>query len=116
MRHRKEKKILSRKTGPRKALKRGLAVNLILYERIQTTEAKAKVLRPFIEKIISLGKGGDLAARRKVMSLIGNRAATKKLIEEIAPRYKERKGGYTRIIKTGVRKGDNAKMALIEFV
>ncbi len=116
MRHRKKKKILGRKTGPRKALLRGLAINLVLFGRIRTTEAKAKALRPFIEPLVTLSRKKDLNTIRRLKAALDNKEAVKKMIEEIGPRYLERNGGYTRIIKLGTRKGDGAKMAIIEFV
>jgi len=116
MRHRKKTKILDRKKAPRKALLRNLATNLVLYEKIETTEAKAKSLKPVIEKLITKAKKGDLHARRELIKYLYLENAVKKMIEEIGPRYKDRKGGYTRIIKTKARQGDAAKMAIIEFV
>jgi len=116
MRHRKTTKILDRKKAPRKALMRNLATNLVLYEKIETTEAKAKSLKPIIEKLITKAKKGDLHARRELIKYLYLENAVKKMIEEIGPRYKDRKGGYTRIIKTNSRQGDAAKMAIIEFV
>jgi large subunit ribosomal protein L17 len=116
MRHRKKTKILDRKKDPRKALFRSLATSLVMYEKIQTTEAKAKALRPIIEKLITKAKKGDLHARRELIKYLYLENAVKKMIEEIGPRYKDRMGGYTRIIKTNARQGDAAKMAIIEFV
>ena len=116
MRHRKIKSKLNRTTGHRKALMRNLAIALIQEERIHTTQAKAKNLRPFIERLITLGKRGDLAARRLAFSRLGKKEAVHKLFEEIAPRFLERPGGYTRIIKDNFRAGDSAPMAYIELV
>ncbi len=116
MRHRNKVKILDRKTGPRKALLRNLATNLILYEKIKTTEAKAKTLRPVVEKLITKGKAGDLHAKRELLKYLYLENAVKKVLEDLGPRYKDRKGGYTRITKLGTRKGDGAQMAQIEFV
>lgn len=116
MRHRKKGKILDRKRDARKALIRSLANSLILFEKIQTTEAKAKALRPFVEKIITLGKEQNLTNRRKVQKMLYTEGAVKKVFEVLGPKYKERKGGYTRILKLKTRQGDNAKLALIEFV
>ena len=93
----------------------GLARSLILEEKIQTTEAKAKSLRPFVEKIVTNGKKGTLAARRLIIAKIGEEGA-KKVIDSLSPRYKDRKGGYTRITKLSPRKSDASKMAVIEFV
>jgi len=116
MKHLKKGKILDRKKEPRKALLRNLATNLILYEKIKTTEAKAKALKPIIEKLITKGKAGDLHARRELMKYLYLENAVKKVLEDLSPRYKERKGGYTRIIKLGSRQGDAAKIVQIEFV
>ena len=116
MRHRNKGKILDRKKAPRKALLRNLATNLILYEKIQTTEAKAKAVKPLVEKLVTKGKAGDLHARRELIKVLYVENAVKKVIEELGPRYKERKGGYTRIIKAAPRQGDGARMAIIEFV
>ncbi len=106
---------MGRKINARRALLRSLAVNLVRDEKIKTTEAKAKELRPYIEKIVTKGIRSDLSARKMVVAKIGAPAA-KKVFEKIAPKYKERKGGYTRIIKMPLRRGDAAKMAIIEFV
>ncbi len=101
----------------RSALINSLALNLIVRGKIRTTEPKAKELRPFIEKLITLAKKKDLATRRLVISKLSNRSAeTKKLFEVVAPKYVDRKGGYTRVLKLGARKSDGAKMAIIEFV
>jgi large subunit ribosomal protein L17 len=116
MRHRKSHKILDRKIGPRKALLRNLAVSLVLFDKIETTEAKAKVLRPFIEKIITLGKENNLTSRRRLIALLQNQRAVEKILTTLGPKYKERPGGYTRIVKLGQRKGDAAKMAMIELI
>ena len=93
-----------------------MAASLIKHEQIVTTLPKAKELRPIVEKLVTLGKKGDLAARRQAISEIGDIAMVKKLIDVIAPRYKDRQGGYTRIMKAGFRHGDNAAVAVIEFV
>lgn len=117
MRKLKKGRILSRKRDQRKALLRSLARNLVLKEKISTTEAKAKEVRPFVEKLITKAKKGDLSSFRLVLSALANEKETaRKLIKEIAPRYKARPGGYTRIIKLGPRKSDGARMAIIEFV
>ena len=89
---------------------------LIKHEQITTTLPKAKELRPFIEKIVTLGKKGDLSARRKTMSILQDEKMTKKIFEILADRYGERSGGYTRIVKLGNRYGDNAPTAIIEFI
>jgi large subunit ribosomal protein L17 len=93
-----------------------LAVSLIEHEQIVTTLPKAKDLRPIVEKLVTLGKRGDLHARRQVIAQIGNEPVVKRLFDTIAPRYAQRNGGYLRIMKAGFRKGDNAAMAVIEFV
>lgn len=114
--HRREKnRKLSRKKGQRRALLKTLASALLGKEKIKTTEAKAKELSVFIEKKITVAKKGDLPSKRLLSSFFSPKIV-KKLIQEIAPRYKERKGGYTRIIKLGLRKSDGAKMAIIELV
>lgn len=114
---------LGRNTSARKALFRDLVTDLFIYERIETTEAKAKEVRSIAEKMITLGKRGDLHARRQVASFVRNEAsndegqnAIQKLFDDIAPRYSERQGGYTRIIKIGPRRGDAAPMVLLELV
>lgn len=93
-----------------------LATDLIVHEKLMTTEAKAKALRPYAEKLITKARRGDLHARRIVLKSIGDKAAVAKLFEEVAPRYEGRQGGYTRIVKLGPRRGDGAEQALIELV
>lgn len=107
---------LGRNQGHRKALLRNQVVSLILNERLQTTDVKAKALRPVVEKMITLGKRGDLAARRQVAAYLNQPAAVKRLFEDVAPRYADRDGGYTRILKVGPRRGDAAPISLIELV
>lgn len=116
MRHRKKGKILGRKIGPRKALLKSLATNFLLKEKIKTTEAKAKEVKPIIEKLITRARENNINNYRRINSFLQNREATKKLLEEIAPKYKERPGGYCRIVKLGVRKGDAAKIVILELV
>lgn len=116
MRHRQKGKILDRKKEPRRALMRSLATSLIVYEKINTTEAKAKILRPYVEKMVTRAKKGTLAARRELLKDLYLETAVKKIMEDIGPRYKDRKGGYLRITKLITRQGDGAKMARIEFV
>jgi large subunit ribosomal protein L17 len=116
MRHRKEKKILDRKKGPRKALLRGLATNLVMYEKIKTTAAKARTVKSIVERLITKGKMNNLATRRALRKYLYLDNAVKKVLEELSPRYKDRKGGYTRIIKLASRQGDAAKIVQIEFV
>jgi large subunit ribosomal protein L17 len=115
-RHQYSSRKLSRKSGPRKALLRGLATSVVLYERVKTTEAKAKEVRPVVEKLITIAKKGDLTAIRSLSTYLYGENAVQKLVTEIAPIYKDRKGGYTRIIKLGNRPGDNAPVAIIELV
>ncbi len=105
----------SRKRDQRRALLKSLATSLFLKEKIKTTEARAKEISRFAEKYITKAKKGDLASRRLLLRYF-SKNVVKKLIEEIGPRYKERKGGYTRIIKLGIRKSDGAKIAIIELV
>lgn len=119
MRHHNKNRKFGRDASGRRALLRSLAISLVRYGRITTTEAKAKELRPFIEKLVTKARGAkeDLSARRSILSTLINRnEEAKKLIEEIAPKFKDRNGGYTRILKLPQRQGDAAKMALIEFV
>jgi len=116
MKHRHKGKKLGRKKDPRKALMRSLATSLILYEKIKTTEAKAKALKPVVEKLITKSKNNNLATKRQLLEYLYLENAVKKILEELGPRYKDRQGGYTRITKTGIRLGDGAKMVQIEFV
>lgn len=117
MRHHNTNRKFGRGRVQRNALMNSLALNLIVREKIKTTEPKAKELRPFIEKLITRAKKGDLATRRLIISKLSNRAReVKKLFDVLAPKYADKKGGYTRILKLGVRKADGAPMAIIEFV
>ncbi|BCD59519.1 MULTISPECIES: 50S ribosomal protein L17 [unclassified Nitratiruptor] len=116
MRHRHGYRKLSRTSAHRKALLKNLAIALIMNERIETTVAKAKTLRSYIEKLITKAKKGDFNAHREVFAYLQDKEATKKLMNEIAPKYSERNGGYTRIIRTRTRRGDAASMAFIELV
>ena len=116
MKHNITHRKLNRTTSHRKALLMNLSNSLIKHEQITTTLSKAKELRPFVEKIISLGKKGDLVSRRKAISILQDQKNTKKIFDVISERYKERSGGYTRIIKVGNRFGDNAPTAIIELV
>ncbi len=109
------KKKFSRKADQRKALFRSLSAQLFLHEKIKTTEVKAKELKSRAEKILTRARKGDLASTRYLLKFF-SKTLTKKLIDEIAPRYKGRNGGYTRVIKLGPRKSDGAKMAIIELV
>lgn len=116
MRHRRTGRQLGRTRSHREALLRNLATSLFRHERIETTTAKAKELRPFAERLVTLAKRGDLHARRMAGRKIQDQAVLAKLFEEIGPRFAERTGGYTRVLKTGPRSGDGAEMALIELV
>ena len=117
MRHGNNKRKFGREKNERNALMNSLASNLIVREKIKTTLPKAKELRPFIEKLVTSAKKGDLATKRVVVSkLSGRKSEAKKLFEVIAPRYKGRAGGYTRVLKLGARKSDGAEMAIIEFI
>jgi len=115
MRKRRRGRKFSRKRDQRKALLKGLGRALLLKEKIKTTEAKAKEVRGVVERFITRAKKGDLHSRRLLLKSLSSQIV-KKLIEDIAARYKHRKGGYTRIIKLGLRKGDGAKMVIIELV
>lgn len=114
--HRRRVKHFDRKSGPRKALLRGLVTSLIEHGRITTTVDRAKEVRRHVEKAITLGKKGDLATTRLLMSRFPNKEAVSTIMKDIAPRFKARPGGYTRIIKIGRRPGDTAEMAFLEFV
>jgi len=116
MRHRKNGRKLNRTASHRRAMLRNMATSLFEHERIETTQAKAKELRPYAERLITLAKRGDLHARRLAAAKVRDRAVVGKLFDEIGPRYQDRPGGYTRILKLGARKGDAADMALIELV
>ena len=116
MRHNLSGRKLNRTSSHRKALLMNLSNALIKHEQITTTLPKAKELRPFVEKLITLGKKGDLQSRKKAISILNEKKNVKKLFDIFSKRYEKRKGGYTRIIKAGFRYGDNAPMAIIEFV
>ena len=122
MRHRVAGYQLGRDRDHRKALRRNLARSLFLHGKVVTTHAKAKAVRPFAEKLITLGKRGDLAARRRVLTLLPDKDVVKKLFDEVAPKFQDRPGGYTRILKITdakdrvTRLGDNAKVAILELV
>jgi large subunit ribosomal protein L17 len=117
MRHQRKRHKLSRTASHRKALLRNLCKEVIDHERIQTTEAKAKAVRPEVEKLITLAKRGDLHARRQALSQLGqDKFVVYKLFEEVAPRYVDRPGGYTRILKLGPRRSDATEMVLLELV
>jgi len=116
MRHRKSGRQLSRNSSHRWALMRNLVTALLRDEKIQTTDPKAKELRRWADRVITLGKAGSLHARRQVLGIVQDKAVVRKLFDTIAPRFKSRAGGYTRIIKIGQRRGDAAQMSLIELV
>lgn len=116
MRHRRGGSKLGRVTAHRWALFRNLLAALFQHERILTTVAKAKALRPLAERVVTLSKRDDLHARRQVLSLVPDTAVVRKLFDTVAARYADRRGGYTRIIKAGVRRGDAAPLAILELV
>lgn len=116
MRHGKTLRKLSRNASHRRALLRNLATSFIKHERFETTIQKAKELRPVVEKLITLGKNDTLDARRQAYSYLTSKAVVHKLFAEVGPRCKERNGGYTRIVRTRVRHGDAAELAVIELV
>ncbi|MRJ03378.1 MAG: 50S ribosomal protein L17 [Epsilonproteobacteria bacterium] len=116
MRHRHGYRKLGRTSSHRKALHKNLAISLIMHGRIETTVAKAKSLRSYIEKLVTKARNPDFNTHRAIFAHLQDKEATKKLINEVAPKYREREGGYTRIIRTRVRRGDGAPMAFIEFV
>lgn len=116
MRHGKSGRKLNRTSSHRKAMFANMAASLITHEQITTTVPKAKEIRPIVEKLVTLGKRGDLHARRQALSQIQDKDAVKKLFDTIAARYATRNGGYLRIMRAGYRHGDNAAMAIIEFV
>ena len=116
MRHRNAVKTLGRKTAARKMLMRNLVTSFVLYEKIETTEAKAKAMKPVVEKFITKSKKNDLATRRRFLSFFTDKNAVNKLLDVIGPKYKERAGGYTRIIRLAPRQGDGAQMVKLELI
>jgi large subunit ribosomal protein L17 len=116
MRHRKSGRKLGRDSAHRKALYANLAGALIEHGRIRTTEAKAKEVRPVVEELITLGKRGDVAAHRQAVAFLRSKPVAHLLFAEVAPRFADRPGGYTRIVKIGPRQGDAAQMAYLELV
>jgi large subunit ribosomal protein L17 len=116
MRHGKSGRKLNRTPSHRKALFANMAASLIRHEQIVTTLPKAKELKPIVDKLVTLGKRGDLHARRQAISQIGDKDAVSKLFDTLGPRYKDRNGGYTRVLKAGYRHGDAAPVAVIELV
>ena len=113
MRHQKKRHLLGRPADQRKAALRSLTTNLLKHDSIHTTEAKAKALQPVVEEMITLAKRGDLHARRQVAGYVYENEVVKRLFDEVAPRFKETNGGYSRIVKTVPRRGDAAPMAII---
>lgn len=116
MRHRKAKRTLDRATAARRALLRGLAEQVIVYERVRTTVGRARALRPYVEKLITTAKSGTLAARRRLAAELHTERALKKAMDVVGPRFKGRSGGYTRTVKLGRRPGDAAEMAMVQLV
>ena len=116
MRHRLSGKKLSRPSGHRSSMLRGMVTDLLRHEAIQTTEAKAREVRRMAEKIITKGKGGTLHDRRQVLAVLTDESIVRKLFDELATRYEDRPGGYTRITKLGARRGDAASMAMLELL
>ncbi len=116
MRHRNKNKILDRKKAPRVALLRGLAASVILYEKVKTTQAKARAVRSLVERSITSSKTPTLSVRRRLLATFDTELPVKKLLEVLGPRYKDRHGGYTRLTKTGRRGQDAAEMVHIELV
>lgn len=116
MRHRKAGVKLGRNTGHRRAMLRNLVTAIILEDRVQTTVTKAKAARPHVEKLITLGKRGDLHARRQALAYLQTREAVSRLFDTVAPRYGDRNGGYLRIIRSGFQRGDGAETAFVEML
>ena len=116
MNHRNKGKILSREKAPREMMIRNLASSVIMYEKVKTTSAKAKVTKPFVERLINKAKKGDLSARRSLIEALPQTLAVEKAMDVLGERYKTRAGGYTRIIKLGRRTGDGAEMVQFELV
>lgn len=116
MRHRKARYKLGMRTSHRQAMLRNMVTSLLEHERITTTDAKAKAVRGLADKMITLAKRGDLHARRQALNVVRSKDVTKRLFEDIAPRYAHREGGYVRVIKKGIRQGDGASVSLVELV
>ena len=116
MRHRVQSRRFDRPTDERLALFRGLVTDLLRHEQLRTTEAKAKAIRGLVEKMITLGKSGTLPARRRVLGYVYDKDVARKVFDELGPRYAERPGGYTRIVKLGPRLGDGAPLVQIELI
>lgn len=116
MRHRVKGKKLDRKKAPRESMLKNLACSIIIYEKVKTTSAKAKAVKPLLEKIITIAVKGGLNSRRELIRLLPQKMAVKKAMDIMPARYKERRGGYSRIIRLGARQGDGAQVAQIELV
>lgn len=116
MKHRKKQVILDRKAAPRQALLSNLLTSLILFEKVKTTEAKAKAIKPLADKVITLAKKKTLVSKRELIAMLQDKKAVKKLLDVYVPRFASRTSGYTRIVKLGVRKGDGAVVAHIEYL
>ncbi len=116
MKHNFKRTSLGRERGPREALLRGLATSAILYENINTTLAKAKAVKPLVERMITIGREKNLTSRRRLAAVLMTESAVNKVLEELGPRYAKRAGGYTRIIKLGQRKGDGAPVAQLQLI
>lgn len=116
MRHRNKGVILDRAKGPREMMLRNLAASVLIYEKVKTTQAKAKAVQPLVEKMINLSKANDLAARRELLKVLPQPLAVKKAMEVLGGRYQDRQGGFSRIVKLGTRVGDGAAMVQIELV
>jgi len=116
MRYGKSGSKLGRTTSHKKAMLRNMATSIIKYEKIRTTDSKAKELKRVADKLVTLGKRGDLHARRQAASFVRDRAMVGKLFDELSVRFRDREGGYTRVIKVGCRVGDNAPISIVEFL
>ncbi|MFA6172006.1 MAG: 50S ribosomal protein L17 [Patescibacteria group bacterium] len=116
MRHRNKIKSLGRKKAPRELMLRNLASSILIYEKVKTTKAKARAVKPLLERVITYARKNDLAAKKRIIEIIPQKLAAKKAIEVIGARYKDRKGGYTRVTKLGMRQGDAAEIVQIELV
>lgn len=116
MRHRHKGKTLDRKAQPRNLMLRNLACSVLLYEQVTTTKAKARAVQSIVEKAITVGKAGSLTARRRLVEVLPTKNAVAKVLEELAPKYSTRTGGYSRIVNLGRRQGDAAEMVRIELI
>lgn len=116
MRHRNKGKILDRKKAPREMMLRNLTASVLIYEKVKTTKAKAKAVKPLVEKAITISKKGDLTARRRLLEVLPQKMAVKKAMDVLGKKYQDRNGGYTRIVLLEARQGDGAQMAQIELI